>query len=181
MLMHVSVCNTYRYSGKTQKQIVEFVRENYVKRQAFQRWVNCTWIFWFYRFRWTFSRSKWRATFARVRISFRFYLVYRCLFALLKYIIFFGILFWHNFFFIFFGLIMMIFFCFAASILSTISIFYCFHFQILRVFFICSWIYIRFTDVSCIDISFHLNDQEHKPIVIVYSTGLWSMIYNCLA
>jgi hypothetical protein len=27
----------YRYSGKTQKQIVEFVRENYVKRQTFQR------------------------------------------------------------------------------------------------------------------------------------------------
>jgi hypothetical protein len=26
-----------RYSGKTQKQIVEFVRENYVKRQTFQR------------------------------------------------------------------------------------------------------------------------------------------------
>lgn len=29
--------NNNRYSGKTQKQIVEFVRENYVKRQAFQR------------------------------------------------------------------------------------------------------------------------------------------------
>lgn len=29
--------NKNRYSGKTQKQIVEFVRENYVKRQAFQR------------------------------------------------------------------------------------------------------------------------------------------------
>lgn len=27
-----------RYSGKTQKQIVEFVRDNYVKRQTFQRW-----------------------------------------------------------------------------------------------------------------------------------------------
>ena len=26
-----------RYSGKTQKQIVEFVRDNYVKRQTFQR------------------------------------------------------------------------------------------------------------------------------------------------
>lgn len=25
------------YSGKTQKQIIEFVRENYVKRQNFQR------------------------------------------------------------------------------------------------------------------------------------------------
>lgn len=30
---------TNRYSGKTQKQIVEFVRENYVKRTTFQRWV----------------------------------------------------------------------------------------------------------------------------------------------
>lgn len=29
--------NTYRYSGKTQKQIIEFVRDNYVKRQTFQR------------------------------------------------------------------------------------------------------------------------------------------------
>jgi len=27
----------YRYSGKTQKQMVEFVRENFVKRQTFQR------------------------------------------------------------------------------------------------------------------------------------------------
>ena len=26
-----------RYSGKTQKQIIEFVRDNYVKRQTFQR------------------------------------------------------------------------------------------------------------------------------------------------
>lgn len=26
------------YSGKTQKQIIEFVRENYVKRQTFQRY-----------------------------------------------------------------------------------------------------------------------------------------------
>lgn len=33
-------CISYRYSGKTQKQIVDFVRENYVKRQAFQRWVQ---------------------------------------------------------------------------------------------------------------------------------------------
>lgn len=29
----------YRYSGKTQKQMVEFVRENFVKRQTFQRLV----------------------------------------------------------------------------------------------------------------------------------------------
>lgn len=29
--------STYRYSGKTQKQIIEFVRDNYVKRQTFQR------------------------------------------------------------------------------------------------------------------------------------------------
>lgn len=29
----------HRYSGKTQKQIVEFVRDNYVKRQTFQRYV----------------------------------------------------------------------------------------------------------------------------------------------
>ncbi|XP_075235733.1 FERM, ARHGEF and pleckstrin domain-containing protein 1-like isoform X2 [Lycorma delicatula] len=29
--------SSFRYSGKTQKQIVEFVRENYVKRQTFQR------------------------------------------------------------------------------------------------------------------------------------------------
>ncbi|KAL1490433.1 hypothetical protein ABEB36_013128 [Hypothenemus hampei] len=29
--------SSFRYSGKTQKQIVEFVRDNYVKRQAFQR------------------------------------------------------------------------------------------------------------------------------------------------
>lgn len=27
------------YSGKTQKQIIEFVRDNYVKRQTFQRFV----------------------------------------------------------------------------------------------------------------------------------------------
>lgn len=27
----------HRYSGKTQKQIIEFVRDNYVKRQTFQR------------------------------------------------------------------------------------------------------------------------------------------------
>lgn len=31
----------YRYSGKTQKQMVEFVRENFVKRQTFQRYVCC--------------------------------------------------------------------------------------------------------------------------------------------
>lgn len=31
------VYTTYSYSGKTQKQIIEFVRENYVKRQNFQR------------------------------------------------------------------------------------------------------------------------------------------------
>ncbi|KAK9752411.1 FERM C-terminal PH-like domain [Popillia japonica] len=29
--------SSFRYSGRTQKQIVEFVRDNYVKRQAFQR------------------------------------------------------------------------------------------------------------------------------------------------
>lgn len=29
--------SSFRYSGKTQKQIIEFVRDNYVKRQAFQR------------------------------------------------------------------------------------------------------------------------------------------------
>ncbi|KAG8225190.1 hypothetical protein J437_LFUL001317 [Ladona fulva] len=29
--------SSFRYSGKTQKQIVEYVRENYVKRQTFQR------------------------------------------------------------------------------------------------------------------------------------------------
>ncbi|XP_070498846.1 FERM, ARHGEF and pleckstrin domain-containing protein 2-like [Chironomus tepperi] len=29
--------SSFRYSGKTQKQIIEFVRENYVKRQTFQR------------------------------------------------------------------------------------------------------------------------------------------------
>ncbi|XP_043265110.1 titin isoform X1 [Colletes gigas] len=29
--------SSFRYSGKTQKQIVEFVRDNYVKRQTFQR------------------------------------------------------------------------------------------------------------------------------------------------
>ncbi|XP_044752126.1 FERM, ARHGEF and pleckstrin domain-containing protein 1 isoform X2 [Coccinella septempunctata] len=28
--------SSFRYSGKTQKQIIEFVRDNYVKRQAFQ-------------------------------------------------------------------------------------------------------------------------------------------------
>ena len=27
----------YSYSGRTQKQIIDFVRENYVKRQNFQR------------------------------------------------------------------------------------------------------------------------------------------------
>lgn len=32
-----------RYSGKTQKQIIEFVRDNYVKRQTFQRFaINLT-------------------------------------------------------------------------------------------------------------------------------------------
>jgi len=30
----------HSYSGKTQKQIIEFVRENYVKRQTFQRYEN---------------------------------------------------------------------------------------------------------------------------------------------
>lgn len=30
----------FRYSGKTQKQIVEFVRDNYVKRQTFQRYLS---------------------------------------------------------------------------------------------------------------------------------------------
>lgn len=29
--------SSFRYSGKTQKQMVEFVRENYIKRQTFQR------------------------------------------------------------------------------------------------------------------------------------------------
>lgn len=29
--------SSFRYSGKTQKQIIEFVRDNYVKRQTFQR------------------------------------------------------------------------------------------------------------------------------------------------
>ncbi|KAL0281565.1 UNVERIFIED_CONTAM: hypothetical protein PYX00_002513 [Menopon gallinae] len=29
--------SSFRYSGRTQKQVVEFVRENYVKRQTFQR------------------------------------------------------------------------------------------------------------------------------------------------
>ena len=27
----------YRYSGRTQKQMQDFVRENFVKRQSFQR------------------------------------------------------------------------------------------------------------------------------------------------
>lgn len=31
------VSSIHRYSGKTQKQIIEFVRDNYVKRQTFQR------------------------------------------------------------------------------------------------------------------------------------------------
>lgn len=31
--------SSFRYSGKTQKQMVEFVRDNYVKRQTFQRYV----------------------------------------------------------------------------------------------------------------------------------------------
>lgn len=30
--------SSFRYSGKTQKQIIEFVRDNYVKRQTFQRY-----------------------------------------------------------------------------------------------------------------------------------------------
>jgi hypothetical protein len=29
----------FRYTGRTQKEIIEFVRENYVKRQSFQRFV----------------------------------------------------------------------------------------------------------------------------------------------
>lgn len=33
-------CSLHRYSGKTQKQIIEFVRDNYVKRQTFQRFAN---------------------------------------------------------------------------------------------------------------------------------------------
>ncbi|CAG9782711.1 unnamed protein product [Diatraea saccharalis] len=33
----ISRGSSFRYSGKTQKQIVEFVRDNYVKRQTFQR------------------------------------------------------------------------------------------------------------------------------------------------
>ncbi|EEC18683.1 FERM, RhoGEF and pleckstrin domain-containing protein, putative, partial [Ixodes scapularis] len=31
--------SSFRYSGRTQKQIVEYVRENYVKRQPFQRYI----------------------------------------------------------------------------------------------------------------------------------------------
>lgn len=53
----------HRYSGKTQKQIVEFVRENYVKRQAFQRWVMRCFAF--------ISVRNDELHFARVRISFR--------------------------------------------------------------------------------------------------------------
>lgn len=34
-----------RYSGKTQKQIIEFVRDNYVKRQTFQRFVQFLFFF----------------------------------------------------------------------------------------------------------------------------------------
>lgn len=30
---------SFRYTGRTQKEIIEFVRENYVKRQSFQRFV----------------------------------------------------------------------------------------------------------------------------------------------
>ncbi|XP_012552806.2 FERM, ARHGEF and pleckstrin domain-containing protein 1 isoform X2 [Bombyx mori] len=36
----ISRGSSFRYSGKTQKQIVEFVRDNYVKRQTFQRFVR---------------------------------------------------------------------------------------------------------------------------------------------
>lgn len=38
MSIEICVVPIYRYSGKTQKQIIEFVRENYVKRQTFQRY-----------------------------------------------------------------------------------------------------------------------------------------------
>ena len=30
--------SSFRYTGRTQKEVVEFVRENYVKRQSFQRY-----------------------------------------------------------------------------------------------------------------------------------------------
>ena len=34
----IHVFKHFRYSGKTQKQMQEFVRDNFVKRQSFQRW-----------------------------------------------------------------------------------------------------------------------------------------------
>ena len=36
-LIPTAVSSANRYSGKTQKQMQEFVRENFVKRQSFQR------------------------------------------------------------------------------------------------------------------------------------------------
>lgn len=32
---------SHSYSGKTQKQMQEYVRENFVKRQSFQRYGSC--------------------------------------------------------------------------------------------------------------------------------------------
>ena len=43
--VHVFICvcvYVYRYSGRTQKQLSEFVRENCVKRPPFHRYVNLT-------------------------------------------------------------------------------------------------------------------------------------------
>jgi len=43
----VFVADMFRYSGRTQKELIEFVRENYVTPAPFQRYVNyphCT--FW---------------------------------------------------------------------------------------------------------------------------------------
>jgi len=37
--------DTFRYSGRTQKELVEFVRENYVTPAPFQRCVSFTYIF----------------------------------------------------------------------------------------------------------------------------------------
>lgn len=37
LISFLILVNPYRYSGRTQKQIIDFVRENYVKRQNFQR------------------------------------------------------------------------------------------------------------------------------------------------
>ena len=35
---------SFRYSGKTQKQMQEYVRENFVKRQSFQRYGYTAWL-----------------------------------------------------------------------------------------------------------------------------------------